>query len=461
MKTTCKFEERKFVFVGQSGDSSQPQTLLSPSATSLARTDSSLVVDEYFWINYLPQENTSLDGSIGGILSAPWIPSVRQLADTNSDVRNALQACALAGLGWMNDDRALVVRAAWFYAQALKQTNIALQDPVAALDDSVLACCRLLVLFEMLQRISSEPSAIDPNHNQIADWRMHVEGTCRLVQLRGRERHLSSLGVDLYDGVRLPAIIQGLSNRQPNAFTQLPWRLPSLNMRDKLYELINPVPELLRDIDLWHEHQTQVEDYTTSRRYIAWGTSLLRGCLDVCAALHAWEVQILLLCHEKQSSSASNNDLKDSLFGHAQDRNTLYDVCRLHGHGFFSTCTQYWTMCNILYASLIRFREQFQAFLDLWAFGETAPDLPEWVSPELPALNIVQVAGHFFSPGMGLWAAHAAVFPISIALWHFAKTGRRDSPAFNKMTGVFTTSKTGVIMRDFLRAIGVVWRLED
>jgi hypothetical protein len=118
-------------------------------------------------------------------------------------------------------------------------------------------------------------------------------------------------------------------------------------------------------------------------------------------------------------------------------------------------------MCNILYASLIRFREQFQAFLDLWAFGETAPDLPEWVSPELPALNIVQVAGHFFSPGMGLWAAHAAVFPISIALWHFAKTGRRDSPAFNKMTGVFTTSKTGVIMRDFLRAIGVVWRLED
>jgi hypothetical protein len=461
LKITCKFEDRKLVFIGQSSSSSPPSSLLSPAASSLAKTDTSLIVDEYFWTNYLPQEDSSLDGSIGGILSAPWIPSVRQLADTDPDVKNALQACALAGLGWMNNDRALVVRAAWFYAQALIQTNIALRDPVAALDDSVLACCRLLVLFEMLQRISSEPSAIDAKHNQIADWRMHVEGTCRLVQLRGREKHLSSLGVDLYDGVRLPAVIQGLSKRQPNAFTQLAWKLPSLNMRDKLYELINPVPELLRDFDLWHEHETQAVDYITSREHIAHGMTLLHRSLAVCHDLQAWEAQILILCREKRLSSARNNDLEDPFSGQARERNTLYDVCRSHGHGLFSTCTQYWTMCNILYDSLRRFHVQLQAFLDLWAFGEIAPELPEWVSPELPALNIAQVAGHFFNPGMGLWAAHAAVFPISTALWHFAKTGRRDSPAFKTMTKAFTTSKTGIIMRDFLDAIGVAWQLES
>jgi hypothetical protein len=417
-------------------------------------------VDEYFWTNYLPQEDPSLDGSIGGILSAPWIRSVRQLADTDPDVRNALQACALAGLGWMKDDRALVMRAAWFYAKALKQTNIALQDPVAALGDSVLACCRLLVLFEMLQRIFSEPLAIDPKRNQISDWRMHVEGTCRLVQLRGPERHLSSLGVDLYDGVRLPAVIQGLSKRQPNAFAQLAWRLPSLNMRDKLYELINPVPELLRDLDLWHAFEIQVEDYTTSRQHVTRGIALLHKTLDVCHDLQAWEAQILMLCHKRESSSANNTEPEDSFSGQARGRITLYDVCRHHGHGFFSTCTQYWTMCNILYSSLMKFHQQFQAFLDKWTVGEVIPALPEWVSPELPALNIAQVAGHFFNPGMGLWAAHAAVFPISTALWHFAKTGRRDSPAFKTMTQAFTTNKTGIIMRDFLNAIGVVWQLE-
>lgn len=99
--------------------------------------------------------------------------------------------------------------------------------------------------------------------------------------------------------------------------------------------------------------------------------------------------------------------------------------------------------------------------MDIWAPAELLPALSEWISPELPALNIARAAGHFFTPGMGLWAAHAAVFPISIALWYFAKTGRRDSPAFNSMMEAFTTTKTGVIMRDFLKAIGVVWQLES
>jgi hypothetical protein len=458
LKTTCTFEETKFVFVGQDSRSSSRGPVISRSATSLARTDSSLVLNEYFWTNYLPQEDPSLDGSIGGILSAPWIPSIRQLAHTDNDVRNALQACALAGLGWMSDDHTLVVRAAWFYAQALKQTNMALQDPVAALDDGVLACCRLLVLFEMLQRISSEPSAIDPRRNQITDWGMHVEGTCRLVRLRGRERHLSSLGTDLYDGVRLPAIIQGLSKRQPNAFTQLDWRLPGLNMRDKLYQIINPVPELLQDFDAFHEHEPRVENHLRSRQHIDWGITVLYRALDVCYALQAWESEILMLCYEKQLASASTENVVPAA---TRGQTSLYDVCRVHGHGFFSTCTQYWTMCNILYSSLRSFHQQLHKFMDIRAPAEVLPALPEWISPELPALNIARVAGHFSTPGLGLWAAHAAVFPISIALWYFAKTGRRDSPASKSMMEAFTATKTGVIMRDFLKAIGVVWQLES
>ena len=416
-------------------------------------------MDEYFWLNYLPQEDRSLDGSIGGILSAPWIPGIRKLADTDRDVKNALQACALAGLGWMNNDRALVVRAAWFYAQALRQTNIALQDPVAALDDSVLACCRLLVLFEMLQRISSEPNTTDPRRNQIADWQMHVEGTCRLIQLRGRERHLTSLGMDLYDGIRLPAIIQGFSKRQPNAFTQLDWKLPSLNMRDRLYQLINPVPQLLQDFDLFLEHETRIHDDMASQ-HIAHGLTLLNTALYICYSLQAWEAEALNLCYKKQSSASNDASHPSFVLGFAGEHNSLYGVCRLHGHGFFSTCTQYWTMCNILYGSLLTFHLQLQAFMNTWSPGEVLPLIPEWVTPELPAQNIARVAGHFFAPGMGLWAAHAAVFPISNALWYFAKTGRRDSPAFKSMTEVFITSKTGVIMRDFLKAIGVMWPLE-
>ncbi|KEQ92140.1 hypothetical protein AUEXF2481DRAFT_433150 [Aureobasidium subglaciale EXF-2481] len=476
LKIPCAFEDRKYVFVGQdAGSNLITKSLISTSDTSLARTDFSIIMDEYFWTNYLPQEDPSLDGSIGGILSAPWIPSVRELANSHTDVRNAIQACAMAGLGWMNEDRTLIMRAGWLYAQALRQTNMALQDPISACDDSVLACCRLLTLFEMFRRITSDPATKDPSRNQVADWRLHVNGTCRLVQLRGRERHLSTFGTELYDGVRLTAIIQGLARRRPNTFTQLEWRLPSLNMRDELYELINPAPQLLEELDMFRESEAVVKTDLASRQHIVLGTTLLERCLDIRNALREWETKIMVICREKQSftgwmsrppSSSSSTwdftvpsysiDLREPSAVRVDEQGlSLYDVCRLHGHGFFSTCTMYWTMCSIMYSSLRTHQQQLQAFMNIWTPGEVLPSLPEWVSPELSALSVAQVAGHFFKPGMGLWAAHAAVFPVSHALCYFAKTGRRDSPAFESMINAFANSKTGVIMRDFLDAIGI------
>lgn len=457
LKITCTFEEKKFTFIGQDGGSNSAGYLMSPSSSSLAKTGSALVMDEYFWTNYSPQEDPTLDGSIGGILSAPWIPSIRELAERDADVKQAMQACALAGLGWMNDDRELVMRAASFYAQALKQINIALQDPIAACDDRVLACCRLLILFEMLRRISHEPSPITPQRNQIADWRLHVNGTCRLVQMRGRSRHLSGLGVDLYDGTRMTAIIHGLTSRQPNIFTNLNWDMPRSNMRDELYSFINPVPQLLQDFDHFQRDAAGHKDDITCRQHVNRGNDLIQKALSICYALEGWEIEVLMLCFEKQSSTARTEHLQS---GPAHERGSLYDVCRLHGYGFFSTCTQYWAMCNIFYGSLRNFHFQLQAFMDIWTAGEVAPVLPEWVSPELPALNVAQVASHFFEPGMGLWAAHAAVFPVSTALRYFATTGRKNSPAFRSMIDAFTKCKTGVIMRDFLDAIGVVQEFE-
>ncbi|KAI4725823.1 hypothetical protein E4T49_06403 [Aureobasidium sp. EXF-10728] len=415
-------------------------------------------MDEYFWTTYLPQEDPTLDGSIGGIISAPWIPSIRKLAQKDADVKNAMQACALAGLGWMNDDRALVIRAARFYAQALKQTNLALQDRTTAREDGVLACCRLLILFEMLQRISYEASPKTPERNQIADWRMHVNGTCRLLQLRGRDKHLSGLGVDLYDGTRMTAIIHGLTSRRPNIFTQLDWDLPRLNMRDELYELINPAPQLLQNFDLFLKAESPSEDDVDGKQRVSWGLDLMKQALDVCYTLQAWEIQVLMLCYERQTSV---DYARSPGSAPAQEQSSLSDVCRLHGYGFFSTCTQYWTMCNIFYGSLRNFHQQLQAFMDIWTPGNMAPILPDWVGPELPAMNVAQVAGEFFKPGMGLWAAHAAVFPISAALRYFATTGRRNSPAFKSMTDAFTTTKTGVIMRDFLNLIGIVQESES
>jgi hypothetical protein len=91
-------------------------------------------------------------------------------------------------------------------------------------------------------------------------------------------------------------------------------------MRDTLYELINPVPQLLRDFDFWLEHGTQVEDYTTSRQHVTHGLTLLYRSLNVCHALQAWEAQILMLCHTRQSSfNTTNTDYTNSSPESAQE----------------------------------------------------------------------------------------------------------------------------------------------
>ncbi|KAI4740468.1 hypothetical protein E4T50_09091 [Aureobasidium sp. EXF-12298] len=214
-------------------------------------------------------------------------------------------------------------------------------------------------------------------------------------------------------------------------------------MRDELYALINPVPQLLQDFDGFQRNGAAIEDELDRRRRINQGITLVQKALEVCYALEGWEIEVLMLCYEKQNPAAGTESPQSAS---SQERSSLYDVCRLHGYGFFSTCTQYWTMCNIFYGSLRKLQSQLQTVMDVWAPGETAPSLPDWVSPELPALNVAQVARHFFEPGMGLWAAHAAVFPVSTAL--------------RSMIEAFTHSKTGIIMRDFLNAIGVVQEFE-
>ncbi|KAH0343713.1 hypothetical protein KCU83_g8687, partial [Aureobasidium melanogenum] len=221
----------------------------------------------------------------------------------------------------------------------------------------------------------------------------------------------------------MTAIIHGLTSRQPNIFTKLEWDIPRLNMRDKLYALINPVPQLLQDFDRFQGSGPGIEDDADRRQNTDLGIALMQKALKICYALKEWEVEVLMLCYEKQSSTAGTGSPQSASF---EERASLYDVCRLHGYGFFSTCTQYWTMCNIFYSSLRKFYSQLQTVMDVWTLGEVALTLPEWVSPELPALNVAQVAGHFFEPGMGLWAAHAAVFPCQPA--NSSKSWIQDEP---------------------------------
>lgn len=448
LNTTCQFEERIYVFVDQQCRESTAKALTTSSELSLARTSLILQADDRFWTNYLPREDAVLDGSIGGVLSASWIPAVRNLAQRHADVRLAIQACVFAGLGWMSKDPGLVIRATGFYAQALRQTNLALQDPVNACSDAVLACCRLLSLFEMFRRSSS---LVITGQSQVSDWQSHVDGTCRIVQLRGRQRHTSGHGVDLYDGVRMTAIIQGLMRRQPNAFTALSWDMPRRTLRDELFELISPAPELLQLHNQFCERVAKFEKHDLNHKVLLQGVNVLQRSLSICNDLRKWETKAIRLC---APTSVTKGTSVEGLSERAhQNHVLLHDVCKSHGHAFFSICAQYWAMCIIFHGSLISFHQCLQRCGEQLGLGNFAPQLPDWVSPEPAVFNIAEVASYFIRPEGGLWSAQSAVFPVSTALRYLMETGRKGSPAFEMMVHAFVTSETGVVMRDFLNGI--------
>lgn len=69
---------------------------------------------------------------------------VSELTTFDKTANLALQACALTALGRINMDPQLLRDGTRFYSKALRETNLALQDPVRAQSDATLASCKLL-----------------------------------------------------------------------------------------------------------------------------------------------------------------------------------------------------------------------------------------------------------------------------------------------------------------------------
>ncbi|KAK3643228.1 hypothetical protein LTR56_010376 [Elasticomyces elasticus] len=421
----CTYEENKFTFVataGPSGRTSSPKeisrsstpkppfALASPSQSSLAETDHDLQTVAAFWSIYLPHEDPALDGSIGGVLSAPWIPAVRSLAQTDSVLRTALEACAFTGFGWVIDNRAFVRRGLLLYGQALKRTNEALRDANEVQTDATLACCRVLSLFEMLNR-----GQASGGQSQVQDWQAHVD-----------------------------AIIQGMARRKPNAFTLLNWTPPRTSIRDDLFELAALLPGILQQMDMLGDEMLQKRDNLMAPQQLQNSQMLVEQYIEIGVQLREWEANAIELCRIRREELPDNDDDFDQ-----STPLRLIDVCKRHGDGFFFICTQYWAISIKVYSSTRLFHRQLSSFSQTTAQLSPAP-LPDWMNPEPHALNIAHMTSHFFRPEAGLWSAQSAIFPVGHALFYFSVTGRRNSPTFKMMTEAFGQSKNGAVMRDFL-----------
>jgi hypothetical protein len=84
---------------------------------------------------------------IGSVRTVPWVHTLIDLANNDSTVHSALSAVSLTITGRVHSDPVLLQESTRLYGRALGETNLALQDPVKAQSDDVLACCKTLAMY--------------------------------------------------------------------------------------------------------------------------------------------------------------------------------------------------------------------------------------------------------------------------------------------------------------------------
>jgi hypothetical protein len=127
------------------------------------------------------------------------VPLVK--ADTPDSVLNAsFSAVALASLANRPNTkgRGLMPQAIGLYAKALKQINLALQNPTQQKQDSTLASILLLGFFET---VTSERS-------NVMAWGSHIDGAVQLVKMRGKKQLRTKTGHALFVAVRTQMVSQ-------------------------------------------------------------------------------------------------------------------------------------------------------------------------------------------------------------------------------------------------------------
>lgn len=427
----------------ESASSSLPT---SASERSLRRADFENATISEFWDRFLPQEDPDTV-FVGGVYTAPRRKTFAELSSSDESVKLALQACSLILRSRATADPQYRHQAIRFYAQALGRTNRALQNPETAQSDSVLAACRALANYELLRGNKQERIS-----SQAADWLKHVEGTCRIVQLRGPERHVSDHGHALFEECRMHAVLAGIITRKPNLFTNLewhnvPWEQTPRHLRDELFDVMITLPDLLYRND---QLLAAIDEATSmSDRYntLAQARDQISRCLHIAEHLRQWEQRALTLCLKEAPE----------LYFDSVGPIDLFTASKNHGFGFFHMTIQYWSACILVWASTwivyrkvhLTLQPDSPPSLPAWI---KPPHPPAWMNPTLPAGNIVKSAAKYFSPSAGYWGAQMASW-LGLTMHYYASIGMVDSEEMDHLRGLIHIPKVGQMAGQWLRSM--------
>ncbi|KAK0887014.1 hypothetical protein LTR02_017622 [Friedmanniomyces endolithicus] len=343
----CTYDERQWAFIAQisTGSSSTSRVNgsdldasdLGPQAAptaayqrSLDRTILEVEIDELFWTTYMPTNDPGRSSIIDGVVSLPWVPTLRALAGRESTTRLALDACGFMAIGNWRDDGRLLQQGFMLYSRALHEANKALRDPAQAQSDDILATVRILGMCEMFRGDGTKEAKVT---SQGTDWLRHVEGTEKLLEWRGPEKCSAEHGHELFVDCRTSAAVLGMTRRRSSLLStarwaSIPWVTSRRTIRDKLMDLMIGMGGLL---NLHDNLKNPLRDCNVS--------TLEQQCREIMTytvhlnhKLQAWKQNVLEICVDSGDLAA------------AGPLATLADVCMNHGYGFFQLVMQYWSI---------------------------------------------------------------------------------------------------------------------
>jgi hypothetical protein len=439
----CIYEGRTWIFIASqqqyaTKDRPPPPTQASLGSPSLLLADRRQQLEAVYLEAYLPSGETTTDTAFTNSVVATWIPTICYLASKDRIARLAFDSCILMALGQMQGNLDFTHHGMAMYCQALTKTNRALQHTATAQTDATLATCEILAMCEKYR-----PHTKSDVSTQASDFQRHVQGTAKLLELRGSHRHVDEHGFTLFVHARSIIAHSGITQRRraylgSSQWFEVPWSMQDRQrtLRDKLVDAMLMVGASLEQLDQWcHEMR--------SRSGCQPSNEASKACISACVTsvqlLQSWEIE--------------------TLRASAQDR--LEDVCADRGLGIFHLIMSYWAVFLLLSA---------RCWPVLNCISEPAPALGALAAllrnPRTCALNIATYAHRYFPPTTGLVGPQYATFPLGVALNFITVSNEQEmidgtrstdgrgkdeiTTAMNRIQDLFRTDKRAKSTAEFL-----------
>ncbi|OKL59917.1 hypothetical protein UA08_04907 [Talaromyces atroroseus] len=209
---------------------------LSPKPSINVAPENRMQVLSYFIERYQPASMTSRRGFV---TPSSWIRSLPSLLGRWEILDTALSAVCLAYIGDLHQDGVHLHESQRFYNDVLRKLGSLPLDSIKSANEGVLTTTMTMAMYELFHC----------SYNGLQGWMFHVQGACRILELRGPPSKESPLDLSLYSRVRITALWDAYGSRKGLFLARREWQNLSDSPHDTLLDLLVCMPGLLETSD--------------------------------------------------------------------------------------------------------------------------------------------------------------------------------------------------------------------